>query len=116
MNQIKQILSYRLKSFRFEHGLSQEEAAEKFNISLQYYGRIERGTVPGKKTLLSIYDILGCTFSEILNDMALHEKFTVDGLNDKQVEDIMDILNCLCKHPEIITCIKNIVYILNQSN
>lgn len=116
MNQTKTTLSYRLKSFRVENGLSQEEAAERFNISLQYYGRIERGkAVPGKKTLLSIYNNLGCTYKEILNDMALNEEFTDNNLDDGQIEDILDILRCLYKHPETIPRIRKIINILEQT-
>lgn len=59
-------ISKRFKKARKESGLTQLEVAEKANVSVNYYARIERGEVsPSLETLKDLMKILNIKSLEI---------------------------------------------------
>jgi transcriptional regulator with XRE-family HTH domain len=61
-------ISKKFKKARKETGLTQLEVAEKANVSVNYYARIERGEVsPSLETLKDIMKILKIKSLEISN-------------------------------------------------
>lgn len=59
-------ISKRFKKARKESGLTQLEVAEKANVSVNYYARIERGEVsPSLETLKDLMKILDIKSLEI---------------------------------------------------
>lgn len=80
----------RLWGLRLQKGLTQEETAERLNISLRYYQMLERGEKTGSlDVLIAVCDIMGCSLDYLLrgrlgvaeND-PLAEK--LNGLTDRQ--------------------------------
>ena len=62
------IIGERLKKARIENNLTQEELAEKLDVSIAFLSRIERGSSHiSLKRLSQICDILGVTEGSILN-------------------------------------------------
>ena len=62
------IIGERLKKARIENNLTQEELAEKLDVSIAFLSRIERGSSHiSLKRLSQICDILGITEGSILN-------------------------------------------------
>lgn len=57
----------RIKIMRHERRMSQEQVARKINISLSYYGNIERGNrIPSVDTLVDIANALGVGLDYLL--------------------------------------------------
>jgi transcriptional regulator with XRE-family HTH domain len=67
MDSSKQKGNKNLKKARMKSGLTQAEIAEKINVHVNYYARIERGEVrPSLDTLEAITKILKVKSSDIL--------------------------------------------------
>ena len=65
------IIGQRLKKARKEKNLTQEELAEKIDVSIAFLSRIERGSSQiNLKRLSQICEILGITEGEILNGVS----------------------------------------------
>lgn len=63
----KLLFGERLRQQRNEKRLTQEETADRLNISLRYYQMLERGENIGSvELLLSICDLLGCSLDYLL--------------------------------------------------
>lgn len=66
-NQEKLMFGERLRKCRAEKKLTQEETAEKLNISLRYYQMLERGEKVGSvDNLIAIKELLGCSLDYLL--------------------------------------------------
>ena len=66
---IKKILSSNLKKYRAKLNLTQEEAAEKAEISLNYWQRLEMTSqvnLPTLPTLGKITKVLNCKLTDLL--------------------------------------------------
>lgn len=72
-----------IRNRRKELDLDQEDAAEKANLSLYTYGRIERGeTVPRLDQINKIFSAFGLSLKEISEDSEAPENLTArDCLN-----------------------------------
>lgn len=81
------IIGSRLKNARIESGLTQQELAEKINVSIAFISRIERGSSHiNLKRLSEICSILGTSEGSILN-----------GVSDSNVEYLYSEFNDLLK-------------------
>lgn len=68
MPDINKILGARIRKLRKEAGFTQEELAEKADISMKYLGEIERGRGnPTLKNIEGLASVLGMEASELLN-------------------------------------------------
>lgn len=69
------IIGKRIKSSRLEAGITQEELANKLNVSIAYVSRIERGgTTINLKRLIEIADILKVTPAFLLSGSTITSK------------------------------------------
>lgn len=94
-----------LTNYRKLNRLTQEGAAEKFNISTEYYGKIERGIcIPSYPCMLRICEKTGCEFSDFfeLSD-------TVSNINREQLHRIREIEKALSESTELTNVIYQIV-------
>ncbi len=97
---IKKALGSRIKSVRKSLGMTQEQLAEKANISVTFIGLTERGVnIPSVKTCESIAKAMGVTLSEL---------FAVDETNEK--EKVITELNSYLRRsdPEDVIFVKEI--------
>ncbi len=63
----KLLCGERLRALRAQKGLTQEEVAERLNISLRYYQMLERGEKIGSvDVLISISGLLDCSLDYLL--------------------------------------------------
>lgn len=61
-------LAQRIRAFRKLKGLTQQELADRMNVSIAILGAIERGNrVPDEATLMQITGSLGIRMEELLN-------------------------------------------------
>jgi len=66
----KYILAYKLRKYRKENHISQEQFAEKANLSIRCYGKVERCEVSTTlDTLDKIAAAIGLTTSELLREV-----------------------------------------------
>lgn len=64
----------RIREKRIDHSWSQEELAEKVNVSPVYIGMIERGEkLPRLETFISIVNVLDVTSDDVLQDVLAQE-------------------------------------------
>ena len=66
---IKTILSRNLKKYRMKLGLTQEEASEKADLSLNYWQRLEmisQRVMPSIPTLFKLAKVLNCKAKNLL--------------------------------------------------
>ncbi|MCZ4072150.1 helix-turn-helix domain-containing protein [Agrobacterium sp. LMR679] len=64
---LKEAMAVNLRRIRHEKNLTQEQLAERTNLSMRYVGSIERGKVSASVTVLGqIADALGVDPSELL--------------------------------------------------
>lgn len=59
-------LKKNLQKLRDESGKTQLEIANKVGIHVNYYARIERGRVPGIKTLQKLAKVFGVQVSDLI--------------------------------------------------
>ena len=75
MADIKERLGRRIRQFRQMRNLTQEELAERANLSVTFIGMTERGkNIPSVKTCQKIASVLG---------LPIHELFLFDEQSDK---------------------------------
>lgn len=68
---------------RHARGLTQEQVAEKLQVSSEFYSRIERGVAhPSLETLLRMADVLGVTVDALLGLDAARPAFQVASPQD----------------------------------
>lgn len=73
------IIGQRIKKARKEKNLTQEQLAEKIDVSIAFLSRIERGSSQiNLKRLSQICEILGTTEGEILNGVSNHSSKYLD--------------------------------------
>ena len=68
MTKVSDFLSKRLKAYRKQYGLSQEQFVEKTGISLPLVSELERGIAnPTLQTLEKLSDAMGMSIAELLD-------------------------------------------------
>ena len=100
-----------MKKVRLEKKLRQEDVAEKAEISLTYYGAVERGEkIPSLDALIEILNALEISADMVMCDV-VHNGYEVKNslLNDKlqrlSPEDqvrIYDVIDVLMRHSTIV--------------
>lgn len=72
----------RIKFFREQAGLTQEQLAERINRSTQFISTIERGAVgPGLETVIALCEVLGTSSEWLLR--GLHQTSTPETIATK---------------------------------
>ena len=81
----KKELGLRIRALRNEAGLTQEELAEKADISPVYLGEVERGQkVMGVDKFINIVKALGVSADKVLcNELPTGEPYVFDELTEK---------------------------------
>lgn len=100
---LKQTLGKNIKQYRQLKGLSQEELAEKLDVSQQTMSKIERGiNFLTSETLEKISNILGVKISELFT-------FEDDTTPDEIIDDINKYLNLLKTNPKKLAYVYKLV-------
>ena len=61
----KKFIGQKFKEYRKKKGLSQEQLAEKAELALKHYGRLERGTcIPTLETFFKLVEVLNIPITE----------------------------------------------------
>lgn len=108
-NIMSYIISQRIKAFRIERGLSQEEVASKLEMSRQRYSRIESNQVQVTfKIIEKLADIFGIAIKEITKVSEekkplniLFRENNVQGASDEVIEKIQKILEYMNAHERL---------------
>ena len=80
-NEILEEIGHNIQLARMKKGLTQEQLAEKCNVSTQYIGTIERGKAPGSILLLiDICNVLDISPNYIFNKLIKNNNDSVDIL------------------------------------
>ncbi|MBP3437629.1 MAG: helix-turn-helix transcriptional regulator [Clostridia bacterium] len=97
----------RIQEMRKKKGLTQEELAERMDISPHYLSALERGVYNIKLTLLvNILNTLGCSADEVFEDVvdcsvktkANRLSDMVDALPPKEQQRIYEVVEALVKN------------------
>lgn len=90
------MLSEKIYQLRKNSGLSQEQLAEKLNVSRQAISKWESGTaVPESEKLITISNYFGVSVDYLLKDDAENQINITDGTTDKHPKMIVGIIICL---------------------
>ncbi len=98
----KLLCGERLRALRAQKGLTQEETAERLNISLRYYQMLERGEKLGSiDVLIAACELLGCSLDYLLRGR-LGEgddpiAVRLNGLTPQRRADAAKILDLMIK-------------------
>ena len=94
---------------RTKQGLSQEDLAEKTDLSVNYIGMLERGEkIPSLETFIDIVNVLGVSADMILADV-VDTGYTVrssllteqlEKLSPEERKRIYDVVDTLIRHAE----------------
>lgn len=104
------LLGEKIKKERLNRGLTQEELAEKANLSVSFMGQIERGERKlSVDTLAKIGNTLGVSFDYLLqsdqrlkHDTAIDELvYTLKGRTQNEIRMVIDIARIIFKHCKI---------------
>ena len=80
-SQILEEIGHNIQLARMNKGLTQEQLAEKCNVSTQYIGTIERGKASGSILLLiDICNVLGISPNYIFNKLIKNNNDSIDIL------------------------------------
>ena len=105
-----QMLGEKIKKERLNRGLTQEELAEKANLSVSFMGQIERGERKlSVDTLEKIGNTMGTSFDYLLqsshkvkHDAGLDELlYTVRGRTQNEIRMVIDVAKTIFKHCKI---------------
>lgn len=100
-------LGEKIKKERLNRGLTQEELAEKANLSVSFMGQIERGERKlSVDTLAKIGNTLGVSFDYLLqsgqdskHDTAIDELvYTLRGRTQNEIRMVIDVARTIFKH------------------
>ena len=91
-----QVLSEKIYKLRKNNGLSQEQLAEKLNVSRQAISKWESGTaVPESEKLIILSNYFGVSVDYLLKDDAENPVNVADHTTDKNPKMIAGIIICL---------------------
>ncbi len=113
MGDIAKVVGDRIRIYRTEKGLSQEELAHRADIDASHFGKMERGEVnPSLSSLEKIISVLGITLEDLFRDiqpstgskdnttlsLLINKLNTLTVKEQKLVLTLLDILFKLMKH------------------
>ena len=79
--QVLEEVGHNIQVARMKKGLTQEQLAEKCNVSTQYIGSIERGKTPGSMLLIiDICNVLDISLNYIFNKLVKNSNDSIDIL------------------------------------
>lgn len=102
--QLNKIVGQRIAQRREAAGLVQQDVADRINLGLEGYARIERGITPlTVSRLVKLADILGCSIAELvvetstgLSAQAQHIANLMEGLGSSDRDEVVKIVESVC--------------------
>jgi len=102
--QLNKIVGQRIAQRREAAGLVQQDVADRINLGLEGYARVERGiTSPTLSRLVKLADILGCSIAELvvetstgLSAQAQHIANLMEGLGSSDRDEVVKIVESVC--------------------
>lgn len=102
--QLNQIVGRLVAKKREAAGFKQDEVAERINLGLEGYARIERGITPlTVSRLVKLADIFGCSITELvietstgLSAQAQHIAHLMEGLGSSDRDELVRIVESVC--------------------
>lgn len=100
----------RIKEYRLKIGLTQEQLAEKLNISTNHLSAVERGVYSVKLDLLvRMANIFGCSADELLEDVLEYSYYRRSSEIARRLESvsyekrtmILDVMETMLRHTEV---------------
>lgn len=86
-NDIK--IGHKIKFYRAKHKISQEELADRVDISSKTISNIERNeVVPNLKQILNIAEVFGISLDELFNDVVASKSVSQKKLSSTHLEKI----------------------------
>ena len=98
MQNLKRSIGSRLKKRRKQLHLTQENMAEKLNISIKHYGEVERGNAGlSLENLVEVSDILGVSLDYLIKgiDTCTTPFPEYSQLNDRQKKAAQEIITII---------------------
>ena len=90
MEQVKKNISNHLKEYRRKNHLTQEQFAERLEISVEFYGEIERQKkLPGTSLIIKIYREMGFDYIPLCE-------------SPKEFTGLTEVINSTLTSPEIL--------------
>ncbi|WP_028211603.1 helix-turn-helix domain-containing protein [Paraburkholderia mimosarum] len=102
--QLNKIVGTLVAKKRDAAGLTQEDVAERINLGLEAYARIERGITPlTVSRLVKLADIFCCSITELvietstgISAQAEHIANLMDGLGTSDRDEVVKIVESVC--------------------
>ena len=89
-----EMIADRIKILREKHGLTQAELAKKLGITRSGVNAWEmRLTVPSTQYIVEL-SLLFSVSTDYLLDMPQTKSISVEGLNDREIASVVEIINC----------------------
>lgn len=89
-----EMIADRIKVLREKHGLTQAELAKKLGITRSGVNAWEMGlTVPSTQYIVEL-SLLFSVSTDYLLDMPQTKSISVEGLNDREIASVVEIINC----------------------
>ncbi len=89
-----EMIADRIKALREKHGLTQAELARKLGITRSGVNAWEMGiTVPSTQYIVEL-SLLFSVSTDYLLDMPQTKSISVEGLNDREIAAIVEIIDC----------------------
>jgi len=89
-----EMIADRIKILREKHGLTQAELAKKLGITRSGVNAWEMGlTVPSTQYIVEL-SLLFSVSTDYLLDMPQTKSISVEGLNDREIASVVEIINC----------------------
>ncbi len=102
MEQFKKIISKNLKDYRKKNKITQEDFAEKLEISVEFYGEIEREKkVPSTRLVVKMYHHMGYDYIPLSTDFP-------------SSTNINELFNIVSESPEITDLLLNVARTLKK--
>ena len=107
-SQILEEIGHNIQLARMKKGLTQEQLAEKCNVTTQYIGTIERGKTPGSMLLIiDICNVLDISPNYIFNKLIKNSNDSIDIL---PVETSVEYLKLKPENKEFVIQTINHLY------
>lgn len=89
-----EMIADRIKALREKHGLTQAELARKLGITRSGVNAWEMGiTVPSTQYIVEL-SLLFSVSTDYLLDMPQTKSISVEGLNDREIAAVVEIIDC----------------------
>lgn len=106
---VEKAIGKRIQQYRKAKGLTQEQLAEKLDISTNHLSAIERGVYGVKlEMLVRIINLLGCSADDLLVDVvdagyktqASHLADKLEHISPSERKRILDVVETLLRHAD----------------